>query len=336
MQERLTSIINAFSGHKLLVIGDYMLDIYWIGETERISPEAPVPVVHIDWNQVRHLPGGAGNVVRNLQALGVQCLISGAVGDDEEAERLAHLPEWRGADASALIRWPGRRTVHKARVIARGQHVVRLDWEDQSPLTELELAQVLDRARAALPTVDGVVFSDYDKGNITAPLVYPLIKQAQEANKIVVADPKPPNFALFKNATVITPNQAEAAAGTGIRITDRGHLEDCGRRLLDELNLEAVFITRGARGIALFERANPPQYVPTIPADVYDISGAGDTVTATVAAALVAGANFFEAAVLANLAASLVVRHVGCYAPTAEELRQAVQANPDYLQSVTS
>ncbi len=334
MQERFKQIIDAIAGHKLLVVGDYMLDIYWEGDAERISPEAPVPVVHVDWDRERYLPGGAGNVVRNLQALGIQCTIGGAVGDDDEAERLTHLPEWLGADPAGLVRWPGRRTVHKARVIAQGQHVVRLDWEDQSPLTELEVGQVLAKAVAALPEVDGVVLSDYDKGNLTAALVRPLIKQARQAGKPVVVDPKPPNISLYHGATVIAPNETEAAEGTGIRITDRGSLQDCGRTLLDDLDLQAVLITRGARGISLFERGQAPRHIPVPPAEIYDISGAGDTVTATAAAALVAGASFLEATVLANLAASLVIQHVGCYAVRPQELHEAVDANLDYVQSV--
>jgi D-beta-D-heptose 7-phosphate kinase/D-beta-D-heptose 1-phosphate adenosyltransferase len=306
-----------FSRAKVLVVGDVMLDNYWHGATSRISPEAPVPVVRIERQEAR--PGGAGNVALNIVALGAEAKLAGLIGDDAAADQLRGLLTARGVEC-ALMRVAGSHTITKLRVISRHQQVIRLDFEDHFP--GFDSSGMFADFSAMASDYDVMILSDYAKGVLRQP--ESLIAAARAAGKPVVIDPKGQEFERYRGATVITPNMSEFEAVVG-HCADVADIERRGAELRDALDLEAVLITRSEKGMSLLARGHPPLHLPTQAQDVFDVTGAGDTVVATLGAALAAGLSLPDAVALSNIAAGIVVAKLGTATVNTQELRWALR-----------
>jgi D-beta-D-heptose 7-phosphate kinase / D-beta-D-heptose 1-phosphate adenosyltransferase len=292
-----------------------MLDRYWFGATGRISPEAPVPVVHVRNSEER--PGGAGNVAVNLASLGAQSTVLGITGDDAIADTLAAAIESHGVRCR-FTRLKGSATITKLRVLSRHQQLIRLDFEES--FGSFERAPLLPGFKDELSNTDVVILSDYGKGSLAA--VQELIAAARAAGKPVMVDPKGRDFTKYRGATCITPNLAELEAVVGECATEADIVRK-GEVLRDELGLKALLITRSEQGMTLLEAGKPPLHLPTLALEVSDVTGAGDTVIALFAAGLGAGLSFAGAAALANLGAGLVVAKLGSASVTPAELRLA-------------
>ena len=314
-----------FPGKRILVLGDIMVDQFIWGDVERISPEAPVPVVHVRSESFRL--GGAANVAANLRALGAEAVLAGVVGDDAGSEVIRGLVRERGIDDSAILSVPRRGTTVKTRIIAHGQQVVRLDREHTEEMDAETRRALVARIAGALPGVDGVVIADYAKGVIGAPVMAGLRRALGRRDVPVAVDPQVRNTPLYKRLTLITPNHHEAGAALGRKLVTEEDILWAGRTLLRKLALRAVLITRGERGMALFESDGSVTLIPTVAREVYDVTGAGDTVIATFTLALAAGARMADAAAISNFAAGVVVGEVGTatipVARLAEEIRAA-------------
>jgi rfaE bifunctional protein kinase chain/domain len=321
-RERARSIADAFVAKRIIVLGDVMLDEFIWGRVRRISPEAPVPVVEVD-RQTLAL-GGAGNVVSNLVALGADATPIGVLGDDLDAARLRGAFGDLGVSTARLIVDSSRPTTVKTRIIAHNQQVVRTDRESRARIDAAIEHRVAGSFRDAIEAADAVVVSDYGKGLLTPGLLEQVLGAAQARGLIVCLDPKMRSFVPYQPVTVITPNNQEASDASGIPIEDQQSLTDAGRKLLGSIDTQAVLITRGEEGMALFTGKGPDggevTHIPTVAREVYDVTGAGDTVVATLALALSSGASLEEAAFLANHAAGVVVGKVGTASLTREEL----------------
>ena len=321
-QERARSIADSFAGKRIVVLGDVMLDEFIWGRVRRISPEAPVPVVEVD-RQTLAL-GGAGNVVSSLVALGAAATPIGVLGDDLDADRLRGAFGEFGVSTIRLVVDAARPTTVKTRIIAHNQQVVRADRESRAPIAAAIEDRVAKGFRAEIEGADAVVVSDYRKGLLTPGLLAQALTAARERALIVCLDPKMRNFVHYQPVTVITPNNQEAADASGIPIEDEHSLTEAGRKLLASIDTRAVLITRGEEGMTLFTGGGPDgaevTHIPTVAREVYDVTGAGDTVIATLALALASGASFEEAAVLANHGAGVVVGKVGTASVTRDEL----------------
>jgi D-beta-D-heptose 7-phosphate kinase/D-beta-D-heptose 1-phosphate adenosyltransferase len=324
--ERASEIAAGVEGRRVVVFGDVMLDEFVWGDVTRISPEAPVPVVDIRRESVRL--GGAANVLANLYALGARAEVVGVVGDDRAGESLrAELRALGAAHAAeALVTDASRPTTIKTRIIAHNQLVVRADRERRTPVdaaTEERLITVLKRL---LGGADAFVVSDYDKGAVTPRVLSEVLTAARAAGTPILIDPKIRNFDAYSPATLVTPNHHEALRLTNAEDdTDEG-MARAARTLRARLACDSVLITRGEQGMLLLEGEGEPVYVGTAAREVYDVTGAGDTVIATLAAALAAGASLVEAAMLANHAAGIVVGKLGTATAGAEELLASIKA----------
>lgn len=315
--------LGRFRRSRVLVLGDVMVDEYVWGTVSRISPEAPVPVVAVNSESVR--VGGAANVAANIAALGGDVRIVGVVGNDAPAERLTHELELAGVKAGGLIVDGTRPTTIKSRVVAGSQHVVRFDRESDAPLDRTIRARVVQHVADELPQADALLISDYAKGVVSPPLIRHILALADRLKKIVAVDPKVQHLPLFRGVTVVAPNHHEAAAAVRILVRGDSDLLRVGRLLLRRLHSRAVLITRGERGMSLFESGKPVAHIPTFAREVYDVTGAGDTVMAALSLALAAGASMHESAVLANYAAGVVVGKRGTATVSRAELQQALQ-----------
>ncbi|MDE2234960.1 MAG: bifunctional D-glycero-beta-D-manno-heptose-7-phosphate kinase/D-glycero-beta-D-manno-heptose 1-phosphate adenylyltransferase HldE [Gammaproteobacteria bacterium] len=310
--------IPSFEGVRVLVAGDVMLDRYWFGATSRISPEAPVPVVHVQSTEER--PGGAGNVAVNLASLGVRCTVLGITGDDAVADSLAANMQKRGVECR-FTRIRNASTTTKLRVLSRHQQLIRLDFE--AGFGGQAGTPLLQDFKTALADTDAVILSDYGKGSLNG--VQALIAAARDAGKTVLVDPKGRDFSKYRHASAITPNLAELEAVVG-ECPDQDAIVSKGEKLRAELGLQALLVTRGEHGMTLLESGKPPVHLPTQAQEVSDVTGAGDTVIALLAAGLGAKLDFPEAAALANFAAGLVVAKLGAASVTPPELRLAAHS----------
>ena len=318
--ERAGEIVRAMRNRGVVVFGDVMLDEFVWGDVTRISPEAPVPVVDIRRESV-HL-GGAANVLANLRALGLRASVVGVVGADRAGERVRAELREAGAEGHEenLITDVSRPTTLKTRIIAHNQLVVRADRERRAPVDGPVGERIVAALRRLLKEADALVVSDYDKGAVTPGILSEVLPAAEAAGVPVLVDPKPRNFWSYSPATLVTPNHHEALRVTNTEDdTDEG-MARAAREIRERLGCRSVLITRGERGMTLLEEGGEPTYVPTAAREVYDVTGAGDTVIATLAASLAAGATLVEAAMLANHAAGIVVGKVGTATATAEEL----------------
>jgi len=318
-------IIKRFSGVRILVVGDIMLDRFIWGGVSRISPEAPVPVVVVE--KETFLLGGAANVVNNIHSLGGKAFLCGVIGDDEMGQKVTQRLDEMGIERSGVLIERERQTTVKTRIIAHHQQLVRIDRETSRHPKVSTLRSLSDYLKQTLKGIDGVILSDYGKGLLTRSLVRDVIRRAVEAKKFVMVDPKIKNFFFFRGATVVTPNTAEASSASRVSITDEVSLGRAGRVLLKRLRCDALVITRGEDGMAIFEPNRQPFLVPTEAKEVYDVTGAGDTVIGTMSLALGAGASIRKAAELANHAAGIVVGKVGTATVDQRELTKAMREN---------
>lgn len=320
--ERVEELLSAFARIRLLVVGDAFLDEYLYGDALRISPEAPVPVVQVE--QVSTVLGGAGNVVRNIVALGGGCEFACVIGDDDSGDAVISMLADLGVDTQGSVRVAGRPTTHKTRLVARRQQIVRFDRETRVSLAAADAERVLARVEGALGRVEGVVIEDYGKGLLSVEVGRAVMRVAGDAGIPVNVDPKE-SLEPFPGASLIKPNFGEAEALSGLRAGEDG-LEAIGRRLQKQVGGGDVAITQGGLGITIFEGDRPGVYVPTVRQEVFDVQGAGDTIIAALSLARQAGANLWEATVIANAAASVVVRKAGTATAKREEVRDALPA----------
>lgn len=301
-----------------------MMDRFLWGSVSRISPEAPVPVVRVERETVSL--GGAGNVAQNIVALGGSALPIGLLGEDDEGGRLAALFQRSGMPIDGLVRAGGRVTTVKTRIVAHHQHVVRFDREEDGAIEATVTAGLARRAVAALEGAGALVISDYEKGTLTAELLAAVLPEAAKRRLPVVVDPKLRLLPHYRPVTVVTPNTREAAEASGMRLMTDADVEAAGRALVARLGCPWLLITRGERGMLLVPAQGPSIAVPTRAREVFDVSGAGDTVVATLALALASGAEMPEAVALSNLAAGVVVGKLGTASVSREELLAAVGA----------
>lgn len=311
--------LTALEHARLLVVGDVMLDRYWHGATSRISPEAPVPVVRV--GEAEDRPGGAANVALNIASLGARAGLAGLVGNDDNAERLERRLNDAGV-STYFARSEDIPTITKLRVMSRNQQLIRLDFEEG--LGEVDPAQLTARVEAALPEADLMILSDYGKGTLSD--VQGLIALGRRLGKRVLVDPKGSDFARYRGASVITPNLMEFEAVVG-PCPDDATLAARGEALRAELGLEAVLVTRSEKGMTLVCEGHEPMHLPTRAREVYDVTGAGDTVIGVLGLALAAGHGWSEAMLLANLAAGLVVAKPGTATLSIAELYTALHGN---------
>ena len=309
-------ILDNFSKVKILVVGDVMIDRYWWGSVSRISPEAPVPIVRLEKTSVT--TGGAANVAANLAGLGISPFLCGIVGEDEESRLLEQLLTDSGISNHFLIPLADRPTTVKTRIVAHSQHVVRIDQETVEHISESDADMILQKIAAILPEIDAVIISDYAKGFLSDHFLNGFIELIRSSGKVLFVDPKGRDFMRYKGATVITPNKREAAEACGLAVTSNGLVSRAGKTLLEDLDLDALLITEGEDGMTLFDGDAVPAHFDSLAQNVYDVTGAGDTVIATFAAAAASGRTFLEAAKLANIAAGLVVGKIGTTTITKE------------------
>lgn len=321
----LREIVARFHGRRLLVLGDVMLDRYLWGRVDRISPEAPVPVVEVERETMAL--GGAGNVAANLRALGAEPVLVGAVGEDADGARLLEAFAHRGISTDRVVRDASRPTTVKTRIVAHAQQVVRADRESRGDLAGESLARVTATLARELPLCEGLVVSDYGKGVVTAATLEVALGGARARGIRVSVDPKESHIDAYRAVSILTPNQHEAGYAQGRRVVDEASLMEVGWGLQRRLEAAAVLVTRGPDGMSLFERGGRYTYLPTAAREVYDVTGAGDTVVSVVALALAAGADFPAACHLANHAAGVVIREVGTASCTPVELLASLEAD---------
>lgn len=321
MTAKYKDILSGFSGRRLAVIGDSMVDRFLWGRVDRISPEAPVPVVRLEKETFKL--GGAANVAANIRALGAEVTLCGVWGQDEAGQQMEKLLSDRGISSGGMIALSQRPTTIKTRIIAHNQQVVRVDREDDNILAEPDVEGLLKALESAGPQ-DGYILSDYGKGVLTDRVLKDFIALANARGKPVVVDPKKGDYSQYWGVTSMTPNQKEAEQACALSICDGASLDEAGAKLLERTGAEAVLITRGEHGMALFEAAGDVHHLPTQATTVYDVTGAGDTVIAVYTTALAGGAAFADAAALANHAAGLAVRELGTAAVTVEQLAEAL------------
>lgn len=320
-QSRTRELLADLQGMEIAVLGDVMLDRYFWGSVHRVSPEAPVPVVDVD-NESYHL-GGAANVATNLLGLGVKPLLCGVVGDDSSGKLLREIMSSSGLDPGGIVVESGRPTTVKTRVIGNNQQIVRLDRESRDSVQALvveSVAKILE-SRGQLRAI---ILEDYDKGFLSAPLIKRVMEIGTERGIPVFVDPKHRHFFEFSGCTLFKPNRKEAADALGVSMKSNADVQVAGALLLERLQCESVLITLGMEGMMLFERNGSVSSVPTRAKNVADVSGAGDTVIATISAMVASGASMREAAAIANVAAGCVVAEPGIIAITSEMLLQAI------------
>lgn len=327
-RKKLESILKGFPRVRLLVVGDIMMDRSIFGKVSRISPEAPVPVIIVETEDFNL--GGAANVAHNIRSLGGMVSLCGIVGDDENGKKIYKKIVERGIRTQGIFFEQGRQTTVKTRIIAHHPHyqqLVRVDRETTDHPKASTLRNLSRFLTEKIEDFDGVVFSDYGKGLLTRKLIQTIVERARQSKKLIMVDPKVKNFFFFKGATVITPNTNEASEASRIPVTDQSSVEKIGRSLLKRLKCSALVITQGEKGMIIFERDQRPYRVPTVAKEVYDVTGAGDTVIGTMALALGTGrrVSVKDAASLANYAAGIVVGKVGTAIVSSEELLKVIK-----------
>ena len=311
--------LDRFRKARLLVVGDIMHDVFIWGRVRRISPEAPVPVVEV--TRETCLLGGAANVIANLRALGARAALAGVIGKDAAGAAVLEGLKSIGADHSGVIQSSRRPTAVKTRIIAHNQQVVRFDREEPRPLRPKTFQALWQAIENQLPRMDAVIVSDYAKGLITEKLLARLIPLCKKKNKVLAVDPKPEHLDWYRGADLITPNHREASEAVGFEIESGSDLARAGKILLERIQGQAVLITRGEKGMSLFRPGAPPLHIPAVAREVYDVTGAGDTVISALTVALVAGLQMVEAVKIANLAAGIVVGKLGTSVATVEEIK---------------
>jgi rfaE bifunctional protein kinase chain/domain len=323
--DELRKIAQTFSGHSILVVGDVMLDRYLWGNVSRISPEAPVPVIELSGESTRL--GGAANVANNIVSFGARATVVGVVGDDEPGRQLVSELDKFGVSRSSVLMDSGRPTTVKTRIIAHSQQVVRTDLENRSDVNGTLEEKLIRAIKGNMPDSDAVVVSDYGKGVLTDRVLKCVIQEAGSLRVPVCVDPKETRLLSYVGVTVITPNQHEAGFAYGRRIVDEATLAEVGWGLSRKLSCDGVLITRGERGMSLFEKGGDYTHFPTVAREVFDVTGAGDTVVSAFALALAARASLKQAASISNHAAGIVIRELGTATATIRELIESFEEN---------
>jgi D-beta-D-heptose 7-phosphate kinase/D-beta-D-heptose 1-phosphate adenosyltransferase len=318
-------LLEAMPGRRVLVVGDVMLDEFLWGSVGRISPEAPVPVVAVSRHSF-HL-GGAGNVAHNVRTLGGEAVVAGVIGRDVAGDRVRETLEAAGVLSALAVADGGRPTTVKTRIVAHHQQVVRADRELTDDIPRGLEDALLEQVAHALPGCGALVLSDYQKGVVTPRVMRTMLTLARRRHVPVLVDPKVRHFRLYRRVAVVTPNQKEAEEASGIAIRSDRDLRAAGERILKMLGCGAVLVTRGEQGMSLFPAGGRAVHLPTAAREVFDVTGAGDTVIATVGLALCAGARLAEAAMLANHAAGVVVGKLGTATVTPAEVLAAVEGS---------
>ena len=319
----LLSSLEQFEQTKVLVVGDIMLDRFVYGDVERISPESPVPVLNIVREDT--MLGGAGNALANLAGLGAQAEIFAVIGDDEEGRILKQQIEKLGYEAHGLCIDAERPTTVKTRFLAGHQQLLRSDFENKAPLKETIQNDLLQKLKPAIKDAGAIILSDYGKGLLHPELIAQIMELANDSNIPVIVDPKGQDFSIYKGAFAVTPNKKELADATkGASLGTDEEVVAAAQSLMNECGIQAVVATRSAEGMSVIQKDQPSTHLRTIDIEVFDVSGAGDSVIATIAAALASGSDLPQAASLANLAGSVVVTKVGTAPIRIEELREAV------------
>ena len=309
----ISKLIENFKNIKIAVIGDLMLDEYIMGKVDRISPEAPVPVVKV--TEEKFVLGGAANVINNLAALGANVYCGGLVGKDKNAEKLINsFP--KNVDCNLILKVENRPTIVKKRVIAGHQQLLRLDWEEEFYINEDEENIIIENLKKHIKELNAVILSDYNKGLLTKSLSQKIIKLCRENNVIVTVDPKPKNISNFVGASSITPNKKEAYAAVEANLSE--NIDIVGEKLKEKYNLDTVLVTRSEEGMTLYDKKI--HNIPTYAKEVYDVTGAGDTVISVFTLAKAAGATWEEAAKIANTAGGIVVGKIGTSTVSEKEL----------------
>ncbi len=322
LKERLSAAVASFSSLSILVVGDIMLDQFVWGEVCRISPEAPVPVVNVQ--DETFLLGGAANVANNLRTLGAKACLSGIVGDDSFGEILRSLAQHNHIDTQAMVE-TSRPTTLKTRIVARGQQVVRVDRERSHKASKATSDALISNMEGILDRCQCIIISDYNKGVVSKEVMAFLSSKAEEGGLPLLVDPKPQNYQLYRGLSVITPNEKEAKQMSGLEVGREEDLVRVAEEIAAGTGAKGVLITRGAKGMALWQADGRMFSIPTMAKEVFDVTGAGDTVISVVALGLAAGLGMCEAAYLANIAAGIVVGKVGTAAVDREELLDAIQ-----------
>lgn len=312
------NIVSNFKNASVLVVGDLMLDEFIWGDVTRISPEAPVPVVWV--KKESFMPGGASNVANNLRSLGSDVHLVGVVGNDEHGAILKGELEQKGIRTAGIITDQSRPTILKTRVVAHHQQVVRIDKEKKDRLSDAITAKMVAYIAGIIKDVDAIIIEDYAKGVITPALLSKIVPLAKRNKKVISVDPKEEHFDYYKGISVITPNSQEAAKAVGFEINDDATLRKAGARLLEKLKCKIGLITLGENGMAVFQKDKPMKQIPTVAQEVFDVSGAGDTVIASYTLSLASGADPIAAAHISNCAAGIVVGKVGIAVVTPDEL----------------
>ena len=332
----LQTALDRLEERQILIIGDVILDEYVCGDTKRISPEAPVPILEVITQRAQL--GGAANVAHNVVSLGGRAALIGVVGDDSQGRILIDLLTKKRIDTTGIFVDKSRPTTTKTRLIARiseagsstHQQLIRVDRESRQPINAYLQKQLLEAVRHRIPGSDAIVFADYDKGVVTETLIQAVVSETQDFHIPVIVDPKAENFWNYKDVTLVTPNHKEATAATNQEITNEANLLGIGDIILERLNLQYLLITRGAEGMSLFcrsENGGPPHvnYIPAHPRKVLDGTGAGDTVIAVLCLALASKIDIFAGVRLSNLAGGIAVEEIGCFTATREKLARAIR-----------
>ncbi len=322
MKQRLLKVLDNFKNKKILVIGDIMLDKYIWGDVSRISPEAPVQVVNV--LRETYEAGGAANVANNISALSGKAFMVGIAGNDEAKNILLEELKKKNIDINGIFLDKDKPTTQKVRIIGRSQQLLRVDYEKKEHVHKSIEEQLIEFLSAKIKEVDVVVISDYAKGVVTQEISNNLIEISKNNNKPVVVDPKPKHLNFYSNVTLITPNNAEACEMTNIEDGSDDVVLETGSKLLKYLNTN-VLITRGEKGMSLFEKDGSITHIPAKAREVYSLIGAGDTVVATAALAIASGADFKEATMLANIAAGIKVGKIGTASVSIEEIKREIE-----------
>jgi len=314
--------IDDFKKVKVLVIGDLMIDEYLWGSVDRISPEAPVPVVCVQ--KESHALGGAGNVIHNLVAMGAKVTAIGTAGTGKTGKMIFEKLEDLGIKTDGIISEPQRPTTRKTRVIASNQQVLRIDKEIKRNINADTLEKLVKIIESKISDASLLILSDYDKGLITRELVQKIVTLAEKHNILTLADPKSLNFSKYEQVSILTPNKKEASLAANMDIKSERDLFDAGHKIMDQVKLERLLMTCGKDGMVLFEKGREPYIIESKARQVFDVSGAGDTVISLLGLGLATGATFKQSALIANVAAGIVVAKVGTAAASIDELKLAL------------
>lgn len=318
--------VSKFKECRVLVIGDLMIDEYLWGDVDRISPEAPVQIVAV--KKEESTLGGSGNVINNLAALGAKVFAAGVIGTGRSGNILLKRLKYLKVDSGGVIQERGRPTTRKTRIIAAHQHVLRIDRETKKEISGKTLQKIAGFIRKKIPETDVVIVSDYGKGLITKSLMAVIVESAKKHGKITMTDPKGLDYSKYSGVTMITPNRKEAALAAGVEITDNSSLIDAGTKIINSFDIEKLLVTCGKDGMTLFEKNKKPYKIKAEARQVFDVSGAGDTVIAVMGLCLASGASFRDAASVANTAAGIVVGKVGTATVSGKELTDALMPRP--------